>query len=213
MLQFIKMQRVLLIILLTLLPLGASTNKLRNYVKELDKMSQTQVSFLVASYYAGEEINMGLTLAGIVWKESNFGKYIVNSADGKYGSFGLAQILLQTSMSRHNVKSSIEREALKLRLITDHAFNLKEAVTELRYWKNYYKGKTKFLTLRTVASYNSGWKGYTGKGKLYSDDVRLRRKALAIWLSKKSNVKKFKSLSKYLTEIRDKLITEKVITQ
>lgn len=204
-----KRFRVLLLFLL--FTIGYSETKESLYLKELNSMSQAQASFLVASYYAGDKIDMGLTLAGIVWKESNFGKYIVNSKDGKYGSFGLAQILLQTAMSRNNIKTPEEREALKLRLITDHSFNLDQAVTELGYWKKYYTGKTKFLTLRVVASYNNGWKGYKGKGKEYSDDVRLRRKVLLIWLSKESNIRKFKSLTKYLKEIKAKLVSEGLI--
>lgn len=198
----------MLAMLALVVTISYGSDKLSSYIKELDKMSETQASYLVASYYAGDKIGMGLSLAGIVWKESNFGKYIVNSKDGKYGSFGLAQILLTTAMKRNNVKGKQAREELKLRLMTDHAFNLKQAVNELRYWKEYYTGKTKYVTLRTVASYNAGWKGYSGKGKEYSNDVKIRRLAILKWLSVKSNITKFKSLTKYLKEIRSNLVRE-----
>lgn len=156
-------------------------NKVDDYVKELRNLDKNQSMNLVMSYWVGKPNDFALTLMAIVWKESNFGKYQSNTRDGKYGSFGLGQILLETAMARMNVKSDKDRRALKMKLLTDNAFNLRLAMKELMYWKNIHKvkKKRKYWLTCTIASYNAGWKSvYSEKGKAYSKDVLIRIKAL-----------------------------------
>ena len=174
------------------------------YLQELKSLSDTQSAFLVASYVAGKEHDLGYTLASIVWKESSFGKFLINKKDGKYGSFGLAQILLQTALKRNNInpKDKKARDQLINRLITDHKFNLTEAIKELLYWKKQYKNvkKSRWWYLHMVASYNAGWKGFKSKsGERYFKDISKRTKALKIFFKNKKYWNNF--LRKYQTDI------------
>lgn len=157
------------------------SNQIDDYVKELRNLDKNQSMNLVMSYWVGKPNDFALTLMAIVWKESNFGRYQSNTRDGKYGSFGLGQILLETAMSRLNLKTDKERRALKVKLLTDNAFNLRLAMKELMYWKNIHKEKKrrKYWLTCTIASYNAGWKSvHSEKGKAYSKDVLVRIKAL-----------------------------------
>lgn len=193
------MLRFMLGILFMLTALNSKT--VDDYLSELRKLTDSQSAFLVAGYEYGKKYDLGYTLASIIWKESSFGNSLVNKKDGKYGSFGLAQILLQTSMSRNGVNPKNRKAVEKLvnRLITDHVFNLQEATAELLYWKKYYKEtrKSKWWYTHMVASYNAGWRGYkSNQGKAYYDDIKKRNAALKIFLKQKKYWNKF--LKKYL---------------
>lgn len=175
-----------------------------DYLLELRGLSDTQSAFLVAAYIQGKKYDLAYTLTSIVWKESSFGKFLINKRDGKYGSFGLAQILLQTALRRNNMNpnSKKAREAMINKLITDHSFNLSEATKELLFWKDHYKNvkKSRWWYLHMVASYNAGWKGYKSKsGKAYFKDISKRTKALKIFFKNKKYWNNF--LRKYQPDI------------
>lgn len=196
--------------LFSTLTFGNTSELEEKYYNELKKLDKEQLGNLIVAYYVGDHEDLGLVLASIVWKESSFGKHLINSADGKYGSFGLAQVLLQTAMKRTNAKSKKAREELRLRLITDPKFNLQMAMKELLYWKHQYqvKKKSAFWLTHMVASYNNGWKGYEGAGKRYADDAKVRRRALVRFFKDKNNLKKSHVLEPYLLEIRELILKD-----
>lgn len=174
------MKRILVVLML-LLTVTLSGKTVDDYVRELKQLNKQQYLILSLAYSIGRKSDLELTLTAIVWKESSFGKQIANTKDGKYGSFGVGQILLETAMSRNGYKSNDERLKLKMQLLTDNVFNLEQAVKELLYWKSIYKDRMNhydWLRL-TVASYNAGWRTVKSpKGKRYADDVMLRIKAI-----------------------------------
>lgn len=153
--------------------------KIDRYVRYLETMSQEQKMLLAASYRSGARKGLGITQAAIVWKESGFGKILINESDGLLGSFGLGQILLTTSANRHKVKTKEGLARLRERLVTDHVFNLNESLTELVTWRKIHQSKRSDWWIYMVASYNAGHKSYTSKaGKRYADDVNIRVLAL-----------------------------------
>lgn len=142
---------------------------------------------MALAYRIGSRNGYGLLLTAIIWKESSFGVKLINRKDGKNGSYGVAQILLETAMVRNNVSTSEEIRKLRMRLLTDHIFNLKEAVKELKFWNEYHKvrKKRKQWRLYTVASYNAGYKSYnSSKGKAYANDIAVRIEALKKFLDR-----------------------------
>lgn len=181
-----------------------------DYVQELRNLTQEQYLILAQTYMYGKRSDLAITLTAIVWKESSFGKHLANSKDGKYGSFGLGQILLETAMARHGYKTDSQRRKLKYRLMTDSLFNLKQAVIELKYWKKIYKDRKDWDWLRKmIASYNTGWKGRNSiKGKKYSDDVNLRMRALRVFFQ---TTKEFKNTAakEHLIEVQNDVRNKK----
>lgn len=151
------------------------------YSRLFGKLSLEQKMIFIASYKSGAKEGLAITQSAIVWKESTFGKHLINDKDGQFGSFGIGQILLTTSMLRHNVTSYRDRIRLREKLLTDNNFNLQEGLKELTYWRNVHQNifKRKNWLRWTVASYNNGHKSYsTEKGKKYADDVFLRMRAI-----------------------------------
>lgn len=202
------MKRLIFIVLLSIyLCADGYSTRVKSYAKVLSHLTTEQYINMVLAYSIGKEHNMGLLLTAIVWKESSFGKFMVNSRDGQHGSFGLGQILLDTSMARHNVRTKSGKARLKLKLLTDHDFNLNEAVTEIKFWKNYHKNKMKRSKWRlyTVASYNTGKKSYnSSRGKKYANDVAVRIEALKLFFSN-SNINVDKAMDKELNKIGKEL--------
>lgn len=189
------------------------SNTVERYVKELDTLDSNQTLALILAYWSGRKSGFELTLTAIVWKESSFGKHLANSRDGKYGSFGIAQILLDTAMSRLNLKGQSNRKKLKERLLTDNVFNLKMATQELNYWKtqHHLKANKKYWLTLTIASYNAGWRGiYNPKGKKYAKDVLLRIKALKKWF-KKTDQFKYVPTKEHMKDIKRDLKSRNII--
>lgn len=162
------------------------SNKIRTYAKTLERLTTEQYITLVQAYKKGCEQGMGLLLTAIVWKESSFGRRMVNSRDGKNGSFGVAQILLDTAMKRNKVTSTKDKEKLKFKLLTNPDFNLEQALAELTFWREYHKKRNKRQwRLFTVASYNTGKKSYNSTlGKKYANDIAVRIEALKMFLDR-----------------------------
>ena len=184
---------------------GLDKKKVREYANVFSKLTVDQKMYFVAAYSMGRQANMGITQAAIVWKESHYGKSLINDKDGLYGSYGLGQILLTTSMSRNNVKSAKDRQELRRKLITDHVFNLEEGLHELVSWKKVHKDKLKRKDwlIWTIASYNNGHKSYTdAKGKKYADDVRYRIEAIKLYFYEFKGYKNSKLLNEYFTSIK-----------
>lgn len=209
------MRKILIIMMIfASIALGANKSVYR-YVQELKGLTEQQALVLVFAFESGVKEDLSLTLASIVWKESSFGKNTINNKDGKYGSFGLAQILLSTSASRHGIKTKRGLKNLRLKLLNDHNFNLREAISELTYWRKVYQNNgSKYWFTLMIASYNAGWKGIrSSKGKSYSKDVLQRIKALKAFFSDERNFENSKPLArKYFMDIRSRLIENNVIS-
>lgn len=161
---------------------GLDPYKVKRYASVFNKLSEEQKLIFAASYFNGAKKNLGLTQAAIIWKESHFGKVLVNKTDGLYGSYGLGQILLSTAMSRNGIKdTSKNRDAMILKLTSDNAFNLKEGLEELVGWRKIHRDikKRKDWLMWTIGSYNNGHKSISNeKGLKYAKDVEYRIEAL-----------------------------------
>lgn len=133
---------LLLILLLPFLHCGL--------LQELEGINEKQKEILINSLKYGKEYDLSLTLAAIAWQESGFGKRVKNSKDGKYGSFCTYQILVQTAAKRNN----LDIKLVKDKLLNDFEFCKNNAIEELLYWKNRWKGDYP----KMIASYNAGYK-------------------------------------------------------
>lgn len=123
---------------------------------ECRKYTQEQENLLHLAYEVGSHYDLGLTLAAIVQKESFVGDYIirVNSQDGKYGSYGVTHILLETGMDLLGMKSSWEaRATLVPRLINDDLFAMRMAIKKLLSVKT---GESNIDWRNMVSRYNGG---------------------------------------------------------
>jgi len=111
----------------------------------------------------GNSHNLGLTLAGIVWKESIVGQYIVriNATDGSWGSYGVGNMLLTTAMEMTGEDNYWRAKAvLAPTLINDD-------VTALRMSRDYLNRHADLGWRGMIAKYN----GEGSAAQAYMNDV------------------------------------------
>lgn len=183
----------ILVSILTMLALCvsvyASEAVINSYVKQLENLTKEQKKIMLYSYRVGEPEDLGYSLAAIAWKESMFGKYMLNLADGRLGSFGVYHILLEYAIARARIKDDWNTSRLAERLMYDLDFSAKEAIGELKFWKNYFR-KNKYQWKSMFAAYNAGTAALKSKkGKQYADDAVLRVKALERYFEKHDPLK------------------------
>lgn len=112
------------LMLLSTLSLG---QECRNYTPE-------QTIALHTAYAVGAPYDLGYTLAAITKQEGFVGKHIirVNSKDGKYGSYGITHINLETGMWLNDEDNSWKARAkMAPKLMTDDVYALKTALRKL----------------------------------------------------------------------------------
>lgn len=167
-----KLSRFLLLFLLPVFLHSVEYDK--KYLKELEELTTEQKEVLYIAYSTGAEEGYGLTLAAIAWKESQFGKYMLNVTDGKYGSYGPYHVLLDYSLKRHKITTKWGKSRLAEKLLYDIEFSSKEALDVITYYHNRFKKKDNPWRW-AVAAYNIGTKALnTDTGKEYSRDIALR---------------------------------------
>lgn len=172
-------------ILLLLLPVFLhSVEYDKKYLEELEKLTTEQKEVLYLAYSAGAEKGYGLTLAAIAWKESQFGKYMLNVTDGKNGSYGPYHVLLDYAIIRHKVTTNWGKSRLAEKLVYDMEFSSSEALDVLTYYHERFKKKNNPWKW-AVAAYNNGHKSLTtSKGKKYAEDIALRVVTLMKYFTK-----------------------------
>lgn len=170
--------RILLILTMWVGLMFATT--VEKYHSELQKLDYQQKVDMMFAYAMGIDDDLGLVLAAIAWKESNFGEVPVNVSDGKYGSYSMFHILLDYAAIRHSAKSNYAKNQLASKLLQDKKFAAREAIGTLKYFKK------KGCELKCqIASYNAGGKGLSNpKGKKYAEDILMRMRALHKHFSK-----------------------------
>lgn len=121
---------------------------------DFQKLDPNQKYVLNETFVKGKEFNLGLTMAAIAWHESQAGAIPVNLADPSCGVF---HNLITSVANRHGIRNtSFNRNVLCTRLVRDFDFSFSEALSELKYWENYYKKQPKAWEM-TVRSYNAGF--------------------------------------------------------
>lgn len=102
--------------------------------QECRKYTEEQISALVLSYNVGKPHDLSYTLMAIVERESFVGSHVirVNSKDGKYGSYGISHINLETAMWLEGVGNQWEARAeVAPRLIVDDLYSLNLSLRKL----------------------------------------------------------------------------------
>jgi hypothetical protein len=119
-------------------------------------------SYLVAkAYYTGLPKDMGYTLAAIVIQESFVGRYVIraNNTDGRYGSYGITHVMLDTAMWLEGYNNSWKAKAEILpRLISDDDYALELALKKLHSVKS--------------ETWWSTWAKYNGSGTMAQEYAR-----------------------------------------
>lgn len=129
-----------------------------------DNFTEEQEQILKMAYVIGAPYDRGHTLAGIVWRESFVGRYVVrvNSKDGAYGSYGVGQMQLSTAMELTDVDSQWQARAhLAPLLMNDDIFALNMSMRLL------LRNGTEERWFNSIVRYN-------GKGQVaidYAKDV------------------------------------------
>ena len=136
---------ILLLLALMLLPYMV--------IASCPKYTQKQEEAIKLAYSVWKEYDLGYTLASIVIQESFVGPYIVkvNPRDGKYGSYGITHINLETAMWLEDVKSPWEaKQDLIPLLLTNDKVALQIAVSK--------------LLLTEGEPWRTRWAKYNGRG-------------------------------------------------
>ena len=157
-------------LLILMFTLSLSTQSMarvcRNYTPE-------QMGALTLAYSVGKPHSLQYTLMAIVERESFVGDHIirVNSKDGKYGSYGISHINLETAMWVEGVKNQWQARAeISPRLIVDDLYSLNLSLRKLE------------------ANANLGW---TDMVRSYNGSVR-SPKTLDYLNGIRENIKKYK---------------------
>jgi len=139
---------------------------------EFKNLNAKQQWYIQQAYIKGKEFNVQWSLAAIVWKESEAGKYNINLSDPSCGAF---HANINSVMRRHTYKdSSFMRNIICQRLIDSFDFASAEAIAELEYWVNEHNGNW----VNVWASYNAGY-AFNGKvGQRYAKDISKRIRVL-----------------------------------
>lgn len=154
------------------------------YYKEIGELTIEQKEVMLRAYVTGSKTNYGYTLTAIAWKESEFGKFKMNTYDGhnlKYvGSYGVYHILLNTAMGREKNKSNWRASRIAERLYEDDDYCAEKALVELRFWERSWKNKGVGKQYsHTIASYNAGYNSLnSSSGREYASDILNRVRAL-----------------------------------
>lgn len=142
-------------------------------LKELDNLNKDQLKTLYKTFYYGKQHDLHWTLTAIAWKESNFGKYLINPRSKDYGVF---QINLKTYKRRYASEiatNNLSDDTIKSYLVRYYDLNAIAAIDELLFWQSVHgKQWTKIW-----ASYNDGTV-ISSKGRAYSRDIAKRIKLL-----------------------------------
>lgn len=174
------MKLIYLLLCFICIAYGSTKDK---YLKELNRLTDEQKEVLHKVYEYGQQHNLGLELATIAWKESNFGLWLINLSDGKYGSFGIFHIRLDYALDRKKLKGDWNASRYAEELLTDFEVSINEAIAIFNMFKNYRKKSSNRLR-DTFASYNGGYK-LTKQAIAYGDDSLVRKAALEQYFKNK----------------------------
>lgn len=179
------LNRIIILVVLLVGVLEAKEDVVAVYLHQLKTtLTYKQKEVLVSSYLAGKPFGFEYTLTAIAWRESVFGKFKVNLADGRKGSFGIYHCLLDSALKRLGRRGSWADSRVAEKLIFDRKFAQRMAIAELQYWDRYWTGKgVSRVWSHVVGSYNAGFHSYKcEQGLDYVEDIRYRIKALKIYL-------------------------------
>ena len=147
------------IFLLSVLLVG--TLHAKNLTYELNHLSTSQYKILLKTYAKASAFDMQLTMTAIAWQESDFGKWKINLGDP---SFGVFHNLISSVMSRHHLDGRWNESRMAEKLLNDYDFSFSETLSELEFWKNYWKNKrVSRVWSHMVMSYNAGFDYSNGK--------------------------------------------------
>lgn len=156
-------------VIVSLLSLLLSSVAVAQYT--CDTFTEEQEQLLKMAYVVGVDYDRGYTLAGIIWRESFVGEYVirVNSNDGDYGSYGIGHMQLSTAMYMLDVDSSWQAKShLVPLMISDDIFSMSLSMKYL-------------IKKDTLTNWRASIRRYNGSGSKadeYADDVIERIRVL-----------------------------------
>ncbi len=175
------MKRILIIIAMLgmFTVLHGKLKSVNGYYKELQGMSEKQISIMVHSYVSGVKDDLGYTVASMGWNETHFGLITVGDQhivrNGYRGSYGVYQNLLSSVMTRYKIKRRYA-PVIKDLLKTDITFAAQECLAELKYWEHRWRNKD-ISWSRMVASYRAGNHSINSRAGRYNVAMTKRKVA------------------------------------
>ena len=134
--------------------------------------SKSQKELLNLGGNMAEPYGLSSEIKTIMLLESSVG---INMHNYKTGCYGLCMININTYMKRHSIKDTPKNQELAFNFLTKFpTVNIREAITEFRYWLKVYKGNR----YRAFAAYQGGWKWRKSKRSIeYAKEaVKLNKK-------------------------------------
>jgi len=138
----------------------------KNNCSKLEQFNKYQLKNIIKSYIWGLPYGLENILPAIAWQESCAGLYKLNMYDP---SAGLYHAYLPSVMARHKglKDTKFNQNKVAQMLVNDDKFAVSEAISELLFWKNFYKNNNiniYNLNKLIIMSYNRGkrwWKKNT----------------------------------------------------
>ncbi len=122
--------KTLLILLLLIVNAYSNVNQ-KKLLKEFNNLTVEQKKTMKEVFEYGEKHGLGLSLAAITWKESEFGR---NKISPGGGNLGLTQININTYLNRYKIKRTKNNISnVRNRLINDDKHNMKDSIDEHKY--------------------------------------------------------------------------------
>jgi len=166
-------------LVLLLLALSTQATAKEDLLKELNNLTPIQKAIMLKTFNKARQFNYEYTMTAIAWQESKFGKYKINLNDP---SFGVFHNLISTVQLRHDSRGSWARSRLAERLMIDYDFSFTEALSELKYWENYWSNKrVPKKWSHTIGSYNGGFT----PNMSYTEKIKSKIRALKTYFKNK----------------------------
>lgn len=152
------MTTALLLILTPAIPSTANHMPAHAIVRDIEaeycdtnlRVNRRQALTIHHAIIAGDEYDLGYSLAAISGVESEYGKYLLNLADPSFGPFA---IHIKTASKRRNINpQSFTANLLAHELITNPELGAELAIEELLFWQSIHGPDPK----KIHASYNAG---------------------------------------------------------
>ena len=142
------------------------------FLEPTNALTHKQIRTIKLCYKVGSKYNLGNTLAGICWVESQGGKYLLNQTTEDYG---IAGINIKTALAYLKEPDTYwNRIKVASMLVRNDRLVLKIAIHELIKWR-----KKKKVWFEYVSAYNRGWVGSYEYARKVSKAIKfLKRKGV-----------------------------------
>ena len=165
------MKKLIIFLFITL----SFSNSIKGYYKQLKHLNQNQIEIMKFIYYnAKKDANLGYTMTAIAFKESQFGRYLINLDDPSCGVFH--KLLPMYAIELGLKPNKWNESRLCEKLIESYELAYKVALNDFLKNYNYWKIKgynNSIAWKRAIMSYNAGINGWKNGYRYYKEIVKI----------------------------------------